>query len=421
MSSRKILLSALLHATNAAMVANWEAKLVKEGVPEGKYKLVLEWDHNHDDYVTVDFEGDGGRVYKATDDPRCNGDSQVKAADGMPFWMPRFASRPVSQEITAVTGIKFASVDWQPCGHKDVTICHAESHYDMHLYYVTEDELAKIPECEIGSPTNPNLPVCHDDEKNSVNHDYFKLISDNMPKSMKKNGNLIEPDYCVDPTSAIMRSGVHYGDKSETLGEWKTPVTIIGSHDCRMLFFEPMVSWKWISDSIFGGSPGWPKFEATEIQYNEKTYRPLPDSWTWEVSEGCKADNVFAQQTSGNCHIKVTVIGDSCLGHDDCALPPRKCGNMKDCSTGEMYQTPWKGKKEEEVQTEEVEEVKPPAKEEEPTEEELLEIVKKQLEKTLPAVDEKAEAAAVGEQDNTSSSAKLLITFSYFTTLLWLL
>jgi len=31
------------------------------------------------------------------------------------------------------------------------------------------------------------------------------------------------------------------------MGEWKTPVTIIGSHDCQIKFFEPMVSYKWMA------------------------------------------------------------------------------------------------------------------------------------------------------------------------------
>ena len=55
-------------------------------------------------------------------------------------------------------------------------------------------------------------------------------------------------DYCVDQTSAILQSGVHYGDTRETLDEWDSPVTIIGSHDCELLFFEPMISWRWISN-----------------------------------------------------------------------------------------------------------------------------------------------------------------------------
>merc|ERR1711977_467902 len=50
--------------------------------------------------------------------------------------MPRLHWKQVSQEITAVTGIEVVDVSWQPCGHKEITICHAESHYDMHLYYV---------------------------------------------------------------------------------------------------------------------------------------------------------------------------------------------------------------------------------------------------------------------------------------------
>lgn len=49
--------------------------------------------------------------------------------------MPRFYPKSVSDKIKETTGIQFASVDWQPCGHKDIVICHGESHYDFHLYY----------------------------------------------------------------------------------------------------------------------------------------------------------------------------------------------------------------------------------------------------------------------------------------------
>merc|ERR1712157_338794 len=109
-------------------------------------------EHVHNSTVVVDYQGGRGKVRKPTDDPRCNGKSeQVSSQDGQPFWMPRFNSRPVPPEVTAVTGIKFASIDWQPCGHKDITICHAESHYDIHFYYATEAELGKLPDCQIGS------------------------------------------------------------------------------------------------------------------------------------------------------------------------------------------------------------------------------------------------------------------------------
>merc|ERR1712050_441981 len=100
---------------------------------------------------------------------------------GQPFWMPRFISRPVPQQVTAMTGICFASIDWQPCGHKDITICHAESHYDVHFYYVDESTLGAQPMCSIGSSSNPKLPICRDSSTNAANHDYFRLINGSIP------------------------------------------------------------------------------------------------------------------------------------------------------------------------------------------------------------------------------------------------
>ena len=146
----------------------------------------------------------------------------------MPYWMPRFYPREVPAFVTEKTGIKFASVDWQPCGHKDITICHAESHYDFHLYYKTPEELkARMPTCEIGetrrraqrahthihtytrthsrtgSPSNTNLPVCRDSATNWDNHAYFRLLS--------KSGNMPERTHsitgrCGASQSSLLRS-----------------------------------------------------------------------------------------------------------------------------------------------------------------------------------------------------------------------
>lgn len=96
--------------------------------------------------------------------------------------------------------------------------------------------------CDKTKPIHEQI-MCMDDG-NSDNHRYFQLMSDNIPVRINEQ----DVDYCVDPTSAIPGSGIHYGDKSETLNEWVKPVTIMGSHDCKLTFFEPMVSWKWIQN-----------------------------------------------------------------------------------------------------------------------------------------------------------------------------
>jgi len=332
-------------SSQSEMVENWSAKLVDHPEdPENLYRAVFEWDHHHEDAVLVDYVNGGSRVRNAANDARCAGDSDAKSPrDNQPYWMPRFNSRQVSDEITKLTGIRWASIDWQPCGHKDITICHAESHYDVHFYYVEESTVNGLPMCDIGSEHNPNLPVCRDSETNPANADYFRTISDAMPTSMefyKRTTDSWIPknvDFCVDPSSAILRSGVHYGDRSETLREWKTPVTIIGSHDCKLMFFEPMISWNWISgNSRYDPYKSWPKFEVRNIEYSAKEYKPLPTGWSIEASEGCNTHNVFSKSTDGACHITLTVDGVKC-GGDSCAEPVRKCGQIKDCNTQQTF------------------------------------------------------------------------------------
>jgi hypothetical protein len=352
---KKISLAALAAAmactvvVKAEQVANWQAYLEPHPTdPDSKYSLVFEWDHIHDETIFVDGEN-GGRVFNADEDERCNGDSSVVATDGQPFWMPRFFPRPVSDDIVRTTGVRFASADWQPCGHKEITICHAESHYDFHMYYEDEAVMNALPLCDIGVPTNPDLPVCRD-TANQDNHDYFRLINHSIPLSLKQSspeGVIVETDknFCVDPSSAVVRSGIHYGDASETLDEWKTPVTIIGSHDCQLKFFEPMFSWKWVSGCVNSAQTSWPVFEVQDIQYTKKGIESLPDSWKVEVNEACRAANCFPgamdPPSAEVCHIKLTAQGTKCP-EGGCTLL-RECGDILDCSTGTTYVSPWQG------------------------------------------------------------------------------
>jgi hypothetical protein len=242
-----------------------------------------------------------------------------------------------------MTGIEFASVDWQPCGHKDIVICHGESHYDFHLYYTKQSELeSESMRCDKTKPIHEQI-MCMDDDADSadpVNHKYFKLMADNMPISV--NGKTV--DYCMDPTSAIPASGVHYGDKSETLDEWVRPVTITGSHDCELTFFEPMISWKWMSNSAGGSgqSEQWPNWKSGEIVYNQRTLDALPTRWQVKVSEAC------ATQPTGTCHIQIIVYGKKCdpvngcagKGAKNCAGQTAATGGVKNCLTDQIYMSP---------------------------------------------------------------------------------
>jgi len=323
-------LCSIIRLEAADMVQNWQAYLDTPSNPDS-YKVVFEWDHVTSEAVVIGH----AQNLKPTDDPRCSGNSQDVAADGQPYWMPRFFPRPVNNDISTQTGIRFASVDWQPCGHKDITICHGESHYDFHLYYTPENELNSLSMCDIGTSANPHLPVCMN-SANPANAAYFKLINQNMPVSAEVSYGLDATSkaekkfqFCVDESSAILRSGVHYGDKSETLDEWKTPVSIIGSHDCQLMFFEPMISWKWISGTV-PNSP-WPYFKVDNIQYNVKTFEALPSSWSINVSNACKAG------VNGTCHIQIVVEGTKCPS--PACNRDRACGDIFSCSTKPLTTT----------------------------------------------------------------------------------
>merc|ERR1711907_418350 len=154
-------------------------------------------------------------------------------------------------------------------------------------------------------------------------------------------GQQVPMGYCVDASSAILRSGIHYGDKSETLDEWQTPVTIVGSHACELKFFEPMFSWKWASDCITDSS--WPLYDVHDITYTAKGIESLPDEWSIEVSEGCKADtchpNFLGDPLDEVCHIKMTMEGDKCP-EGGCSVQ-YGCGEIIDCDTDELYETNW--------------------------------------------------------------------------------
>lgn len=333
------------------------------------YKLTLEWDHDATEPLVnrnsaKDKPGwynpkeDGGVCDHAT-----NWD-YLAPEDKLPYWLPRFYPRAVPQEVTDKTGIEFASVDWQPCGHKDIVICHGESHYDFHLYYVPQEELeSERYRCDKTKPIHEQIMCMDDDGPNAectksdteecsqaaVNHKYFKLMKDNLPVTV--GGKQV--DYCMDPTSAIPASGVHYGDKSETLNEWVRPVTITGSHDCKLTFFEPMISWKWIANGAGSGSSGtgkseqWPSWKSGEIVYNERTLDALPTRWQVKVSEACAAQDLSASKEK--CHIQIIVYGQKCdsaakggckgKGARNCAGATATEGGVKNCLTDKIYFT----------------------------------------------------------------------------------
>jgi hypothetical protein len=328
------------------------------------YKLTLSWKHDPVEPVVDRGMGSntglGDGFYNAgMDGGICDHDTawQHLASDNLPFWLPRFyprefasstasqatasttASGSSAEQIFKKTGIKFASVDWQPCGHKDIVICHGESHYDFHLYYKTQDEVnSEDMRCDKTVPLHEQI-MCMDDDNYACaeqsgpsarcpNHQYFKLMKDNQPQTI--GGAAV--DYCVDPTSAIPASGIHYGDKTETTSEWKKPVTIMGSHDCELTFFEPMVSWRWIQQrGRQTGQGSWPNFDSGNIVYNRKGFEGLPVRWQVKVGGSGQTELLNGQSmgdcsynsgggiSPSNCHVKIVVYGKKCSDDNGCS------------------------------------------------------------------------------------------------------
>lgn len=320
------------------------------------YQALFHWTHDPDLAVVLNRDKTKNPMQEGGVCDPVNG--EVAPQDNLPYWMPRFYPKPVPAEVTSVTGIRFASVDWQPCGHKDIVICHGESHYDFHLYYVEQEEL-EAKDCAI---EGTHQLICREDnvvddaDKFSKNHKFFELMQNNIPAALvSDDGTREELNFCVDPTSAIPGSGIHYGDRDETLKEWKAPVTIIGSYDCKITFFEPMLSWKWIADRVYG-SEGWPRWDSKFLEYNEKKVKSLPVRWSVEVTESCKEAGRMAEGWSNEydpstpCEVSVTVVGEKCPeGSDGCKamIEERICGQQESClkQTGlsnneSMYKSP---------------------------------------------------------------------------------
>jgi len=296
-------------------VDNWRAAVSDHPGDANKFVATFEWDHDAAYSLALD------RAAVNPKDGVCSDGSVYRGPDGLTWPTPRFYPVAVPPELTRITGIQYASVDWTPCGHKNVVICHAESHYDFHLYYIpqAEAESAKMA-CINSAPNCPRGP--------QENAKFFNVMRGNLPARR----NLQTQDFCVDPTSAIAGSGIHYGDRCETLNEWQTPVSIIGSHDCKLTFFEPMISWRWII-GMFSPSE-WPTWESGEIEYNEKRFGPLITKWRVDVSRSCK-DVGYGGSSVTPCHIKITAEGVKCPP-GGCAPPQRECGAVKSCLGDEI-------------------------------------------------------------------------------------
>jgi len=367
--NRCLLLCSLLYPVYA--VVNYQASIKDVGSTE--YELTIEWDHDPTTAVMVSGSYNAGSSDPNLAGPCGLGSEEISPVDNLPYWFPRLFNRDVSAEITRKTGIQYASLDWQPCGHKDIVICHAESHYDIHLYYVTPQDQSSMT-CDLDPPQGKSrtaLPQCRDSATSSRNHDYFKLIKNNLPDRARITDQTApniyannqdhsagqqtplkqhDFDFCVDPSSGIMGSGMHFGDKSETLNEWRSPVTIIGSHDCKMSFFEPMVSWNWITNAK-SADQSWPVFETRDLVYTQKTFTALPTSWSIRVSEGCRTCSQGSSVAACNCHLKLVLRGERCdIPGANCQVKKEciECGdtNTKDCLTGMPYRSPWQGQEE---------------------------------------------------------------------------
>merc|ERR1719335_120194 len=102
---------------------NWQVTYTDVGTED--YELVMEWDHVPELHMVIESgvknpgNQDGsqtGPYPQGVCDPESN---ELNPTDGLRYWVPRIYPRPVPEEVTNKTGVQFASVDWQSCGHKD--------------------------------------------------------------------------------------------------------------------------------------------------------------------------------------------------------------------------------------------------------------------------------------------------------------
>jgi len=305
-------------------------------IGEDMYEVSFSWDHTANKALVLDGGEKGGKSWM-TREKNCEPTStEVAPQDGIAWWAPRFFPRQVPEIVTKRTGITFGSVDWQPCGHKDIVICHAESHWDFHLYYVPQTFLPNMS-CANAAPTCPDVST------SSGNVKFFSLMKGNMPattthtkvdSALKSAGSKQNFNFCVDVTSGMPQSGIHYGDKADTLGEWKHPVTIMGSHDCKLTFFEPMISWRWVTGQVAADQTDWPVWESGNLTYDEKRFQPLPTWWRTSVTaDNCRNAKLGESVITDNakkCRITVTIRGKRCPD-TGCAPIERKCSQWPEC------------------------------------------------------------------------------------------
>jgi hypothetical protein len=340
----------------------WRAEIADYNGNADEFEVTMSWVHNPDKIFVapgVTNPGDNSGDIQSGTQGKCNpGNTEsnsIAPQDNIAWTMPRFFPKAVSPEITAQTGIEFVSLDWQPCGHKDILICHAESHYDFHMYYVKQDDLTGM-QCGDKPALKPTCPDTYDSLANKsndsasqaqigANEPFYRLMKNNMIKSatryevdgttgQKTQTSKQNFDFCVDPTSAMPASGIHYGDVQETLEEWKEPVTILGSYDCKLTFFEAMFSYRWVRGYTKQKFPEiqYPKWESGELEYENKDYDPLPFSWSVEADPNCDKDE-DAAFNNNECVVTLKIRGKKCSG-GSCPALPRNCGQQKACKSG---------------------------------------------------------------------------------------
>jgi len=149
--------------------------------------------------------------------------------------------------ITALTGLRSVSIDWYPCGHPPNG--YKFMHYDVHMYYVTEEQRNAMT-CSVAGAVCPP----------EANAEFWKPMTRNMIAGFAMS------------TSAVKRSGMHYYNlQSPSMvsseNAWTWPEPMIGSYGGNVSFFEVMVPY------AFKGS------HEEIVSYMTRSDRHLPNSW----------------------------------------------------------------------------------------------------------------------------------------------
>lgn len=185
------------------------------------------------------------------------------ASDGVPYYAGRAMNFPLSLEVQTVTGFQSVGFDFNPCGHPPVEN-FGVPHYDIHFYYATDEEREGWT-CNMleGAPVCNPAPGAQNTSATGAL--FFNLVQGNLPAN-----------FTADLGSAVPGMGVHYFDNTSLApaARWDKPVLVMGGHDARVVFFEPMVPLAFLSSDVAS------TYGPVEVTYEEQDMIHLPSEYS---------------------------------------------------------------------------------------------------------------------------------------------